>query len=598
MPPPAAARVWLNRTGWVIAGIALVALATVAWFAGRIRRVEQPFMHLSIPLPGNAQPLFLALSPNGRMLVMLQASSGLVVRSLDSNVVRPLAGTELGRTPFWSPDSRTIAFFAGNSLKTISASGGPTEVLCKETGYGNGGTWSARGVILFATEVGSLKRVPAEGGACEDVIKAEPRKMRVALPMFLPDGTHFLYGQGTDEPANSGLFVASLDDLKGRRIFAERSSLDFVPDSPSSSAGHLLFLREGNLMAQSFDAASFQLSGQPFVVAEQVGFTSTRPQMATSASAVGTIVFLANGQPARQLTWYDRSGKESGRLAMTGSLGTDVALAPDGRSVGFVRADGLTSAESRVLDLERNQESRLLPSAAPVVWSPDSRRVAFRGVVDGTPGLYVRAASGGTPELLLRGDDYNRRAPADWSRDGQFLTFTQIDTKTLGDIWLLPLAAPRMPVPLIHTMANESQGMISPNQKWLAYFSNESSSSGVSLRRLNKDMRVSDAALTVSITNALEPRWRADGKELFYLERIPGSRRYKVMAVPFNETAENPLGTPRPLFEFTAQSNTPEGNSFVYSPSADGQRFLVNVYTADRQPSLDVLINWPASLAK
>jgi Tol biopolymer transport system component len=527
----------------------------------------------------------------------MQASSGLVVRSLDSNVVRPLAGTELGRTPFWSPDSRTIAFFADNSLKTISASGGPTEVLCKETGYGNGGTWSARGVILFATEGGSLKRVPAEGGACEDVIKAEPRKMRAALPMFLPDGAHFLYGQGSDEPAKSGLFVASLDDLKGHRIFTERSSLDFVPDSPSSSAGHLLFVREGNLMAQSFDAASLQLSGEPFLIAEQVGFTSTRPQMAASASAVGNIVFLANGRPVRQLTWYDRSGKESGRLALTGSNGGGVSLAPDGRSVGFVRSDGQTPSESRLLDLERNQESPLFSSAAPVVWSPDSRRFAVRHVVDGTPGLYAMTA-GGSPELLLRGDEENRRAPADWSRDGQYLTFTQVDAKTLGDIWLLPLST-RTPVPLIRTMANESQGMISPNQKWLAYFSNASSTfGGVYLRRFTKDMRVSDAALTVSIGNAHEPRWRADGKELFYLERIQGSRRYKVMAVPFNDTAENPLGTPQPLFEFTAQTNTPEGNVFVYSPSADGQRFLVNVYTADRQPSLEVLLNWPASLTR
>ena len=483
-PPVSPARTWLSGAGWVVAAIALVALATVTWRAARTPRVEQPFMHLSIPLPGNAPPSFLALSPNGRMLVMLQAGSGLVVRSLDSNVVRPLAGTQLGRTPFWSPDSRTIAFFADNALKTVSASGGPTQILCNETGYGNGGTWSRHGVILFATDIGSLKRVPAGGGACTDLIKAEPQTMRTSMPMFLPDGVHFLYGKGTNVPESSGVFVATFDDPKGRRLLTDPSSVEFVADSPTSSVGHLLFVREGNLVAQSFDATSLQLSGQPFVVAEQVGFTSTRPQIAASASAVGTIAFLANGYPVRQLIWYDRSGKESGRAAVTGSLGGAVSLAPDGRSVGFIRSDGETPAESRLLDLERNQESRLLAPASTVVWSPDSRRVAFAGVVDGTPGLYVRAASGGLPELLLRGGD-NRLAPSDWSRDGRYLTYTELDPKTRGDLWLLPVSTPRAPVPLLRTIANESQGAISPDGKWLAYFSSESSPSGVFLRRLS-----------------------------------------------------------------------------------------------------------------
>jgi eukaryotic-like serine/threonine-protein kinase len=197
--PVSPTRTWLSRAGWVVAAIALVAFATVTWRAARTPPVEPPFMHLSIPLPGNAPPSFLALSPNGQMLVMLQAGSGLVVRSLDSNVVRPLAGTQLGRMPFWSPDSRTIAFFADNALKTVSASGGPTQILCNETGYGNGGTWSRHGVILFATDIGSLRRVPAEGGACTEVIKAESQTMRTSMPMFLPDGVHFLYGNSEQE---------------------------------------------------------------------------------------------------------------------------------------------------------------------------------------------------------------------------------------------------------------------------------------------------------------------------------------------------------------------------------------------------------------
>jgi Tol biopolymer transport system component len=596
-PPVTLARTWLSRAGWVVAAIALVALATVTWLAARTPRVEQPFMHVSIPLPGDAPPSFLALSPDGRMLVMLQAGSELVVRSLDSNVVRPLAGTRLGRTPFWSPDSSTIAFFADNALKTVSASGGPTQILCNETGYGIGGTWSTLGVILFVTESGVWKRVPAGGGSCTDVTKPESQTVRTGFPMFLPDGVHFLYVKATDVDESSGVFVGTLDDPAGHRLLADGSSVEFVPDTPGSSVGHLLFAREGNLVAQSFDATSLQLSGQPFVVAERVDFTSTRPQIAASASAVGTIAILVNGYPERELRWYDRSGKDTGRVAVTGSLGGGVSLAPDGRSVAFVRGGSETATGSRLLDLERNQDSRLLASNSIVVWSPDSHRIAFGDVVDGMPGLYVRGAAGGLPELLVGGGD-NRLTPSDWPRDGRHIIYTELNPTTRGDLWLLPVSPPRAPVPLARTDANESQGAISPDGKWLAYSSVESSVSGVFLRSLSKDMRVSDAVLTVSATNALEPRWRADGKELFYLERVAGSRRHKLMAVAINERADNPLGPPQSLFEFTVLSNVIEGNFFLYSPSADGQRFLVNAYPPDSQSSLDLLVNWPASLAR
>ena len=597
-PPVSAARTWSSRAGWVVAALALGALAAVTWLALLNPRVAQPFMHVSLPMPGGAPPSFLALSPDGRMLVMREAGGGLVVRSLDSNSLRPLAGTQLGRTPFWSPDSSTIAFFADSALKTVSAAGGPTQTLCTETGYGNGGTWNRQGVILFFAESGSLKRVAAEGGACTDVIKAEPPTVRRAMPMFLPDGVHFLYSKATNVAESSGVFVGTLDDPTGHRLLADSSSVEFVPDSPGSSVGHLLFGREGNLVAQSFDATSLKLSGQPFVLAEQVDFTSTRPQIAASASAVGTIAVLVNGYPERELRWYDRSGKDTGRVAVTGSLGGGVSLAPDGRSVAFVRGGSETETGSRLLDLERNQDSRLLATNSTVVWSPDSRRIAFGGVVDGKPGLYVRGATGGSTELLLVGGGDDRLRPSDWSRDGRYLTYTEADPKTQGDVWLVPMSPPRAPIPLLHTPANESEGAISPDGRWLAYASVESSLSGVFLRSLSKDMRVGDAVLTVSATNAMEPRWRADGKELFYLERVTGSRRHKLIAVAINERADNPLGPPQSLFEFTVLGNVIEGNAFLYSPSADGQRFLVNAYPSDSQSSLDLLINWPASLVR
>jgi dipeptidyl aminopeptidase/acylaminoacyl peptidase len=412
--------------------------------------------------------------------------------------------------------------------------------------------------------------------------------------MFLPDGVHFLYVKVTDVRESSGVFVGTLDDPAGHRLLADGSSVEFVPNSPGSSAGHLLFLREGNLVAQSFDAGSLQLAGEPFIVAEQVDFTSTPGQIAASASAIGSVALLVNGYPERELRWYDRSGKEGGRVAATGSSGTGVSLAPNGRSVGFLRN---ASTGSRLLDLDRNQESRLLADGFPVVWSPDSRRIAFRGGNDGTSGLYIRDAGGGLPELLVRGGD-NPLNPSGWSSDGRYITYTEVDPKTFGNVWLVPLSTPRTPAPLLQTAANESQASISPDGGWLAYYSTESSPAGVFARRLSNDLRLSNAALTVSDAYAMQPRWRADGKELFYLERIAGSRRLKLTAVAFNATSDNPLGVPQSLFEFTVLPQIVESNLFLYSPSADGQRFLVNAYPPDSESSLELLINWPASLAR
>jgi Tol biopolymer transport system component len=203
-------------------------------------------VHLSVPLPGNAAPAFFELSPDGRSLVML-SRRGLEVRSLDSGETRLLTGTQLGRTPFWSPDSRTIAFFADRKLKTVVASGGPPQTLCELMGQEGGGTWNRGSAIVFAT-AGILNRVAAAGGACTELTRPEPG-VRRAFPVFLPDGDHFLYVLVTTDEARRGVYVASLADPNGRRILADPSSAVFVPNGPESNRGRLLFVRERTLMA-------------------------------------------------------------------------------------------------------------------------------------------------------------------------------------------------------------------------------------------------------------------------------------------------------------------------------------------------------------
>ena len=585
-----------SRLAWTVAALALIGLGTMSWLHFREAPREQPRVHLSVPLPENNAPGFFALSPDGRLLVM-SYQGGLGLRALDSSEIRPLAGTQGARTPFWSPDSRTIAFFADRKLKTVAASGGPPQTLCDETGLGGGGTWNRDGAIVFATEAGGLNRVAAAGGACTEFTKPEPGMTR-RIPVFLPDSEHFLYVLGTTDEARRGLYVASRGDPNGRRLLADLSSAVFAPEESGSSRGHLLFVREQTLMAQPFDAVSLQLSAEPFAVAEQVSFTLTPSQIAASASSNGTLAYLANGRPDQQLVWYDRSGKEIGRVAKSAGRVSGVALAPDGKRVAFLGVDAQNAGESRLHDLERNLDTRLIgPPLAPgaAVWSPDGQRVAFRATGAGVDAIYLKSVSGGKEEILLRGT--SPMFPSDWSRDGRWLVYTENDPKTGADLWLLPdpsnaSAVARKPVPLLRTPFNESQGQISPDGKWLAYFSNESGDLGqVYLRPFAGASPTPDTKWQVSTVRGREPRWRADGSELFYLENITGSWRFKIVSVPIG-AAPNPVGTPKPLFEFQTITTVQQQNSFAYSPSADGQRFLISVYATESQPSLEVILNW------
>jgi Tol biopolymer transport system component len=581
----------LLRSAMAIAVIAILGLAALAFIHFREMPPAAPPMHFLIALPEGVAPGHFALSPDGHMLAMNHRGQ-IWIRSIDSPELRSLSGTDGARAPFWSADSRTIGFFADGKLKIVPAAGGPTQTLCTDTGLGSGGTWNGKGVILFATEAGVLYRVSAAGGTCTPLTSG-PANIDSRIPVFLPDGKHFLYAKGlqTGDESVRGLYLASLDEPIGRRLLADSSSAIFVPSKPGGTQGQLLFLRETNLMAQPFDAGSFQLIGDAVALAQQASTSNTPPQIAASASETGTVVYLANLRPDTQLSWFDRSGKVLAKVGPSARRFGGVTLSPDGKQIAFVRGTPSGEFSLWLRDLERNTETRLTsPPLAPfsAVWSGDGRRIAFAS----SGALYLKDATGGGQEQVL--DHGARTQPSDISRDGRWMVFTETDPKTAGDIWLLtdPLVptANHRRVAYLRTPSNESQGQISPDGKWLAYTSDESGADQIYIR----PFPAGDIKWLVSAgIRGTEPRWRADGKELFYLERpIGGSLSNKVMAVTIGPGTSPVIGVPKQLFEFSATTTVTQGNLFVYSPSPDGQRFVIKAYATEAQPTLDVLLNW------
>ncbi len=588
------------RLLWIIAtGVLALALAFVSFIHFSETPVAVGRMQFSIALPENTAPGFFALSPNGRVLLMTTSRNGIGIRSIDSSEIRLLTGTLSARTPFWSPDNHTIGFFTDGKLKTVPVSGGPPQTLCNDTGLGGGGTWNHNGVI-FATEAGALYRVSRQGGTCTQLTKQEPGVLR-RFPVFLPDTDHFLYVLLSSDEARTGLYIASLRDPRGRRLLPDPSSAVFVPNSLGSRQGHLLFSREQRLMAQTFDAKSLQLFADPFVLAEHVSRMATPPQVAASASENGTVIYLANARPDELLVWYDRSGTELDRTASTGNEGGAVSLAPDGKRVVFLR----TNAQSRQVlwmqDLERNTETPVnspsigVPGGA--VWSPDGKQLAYAFVSEGSNAIFLKSTAGGQEKMLLHAN--NAMRPSDWSHDGSWLVYTDNDPRTGADIWMLPepSKASGKPIPLIRTSFAESEGQISPDGKWLAYTSNKSGVDQVYLRPFHGGSPLSDVEWQVSTNQGREPRWRGDGKELFFIEPAFAATTWKLIAVSI-EGENNPVGIPKTLFEFPSLTFTMQMNAFVYSPSADGQRFLINVQATKAQPTLNVLLNWTAELKK
>jgi Tol biopolymer transport system component len=583
------ARTWLP---WAVAGMFALALG-ITFFALRREPPQKSVLRYTIAAPENTTNLHsFAISPDGKVVAMAAEVKGkrqLWLRALDSLQVRPVPGTDEAAFPFWSPDSRYIGFFAQGKLKKIAASGGPVQSLC-EVSSGYGGSWNRHNVIVFSPAAGTgvaIRRISATGGVPSDVTKSRGAS---TYPVFLPDGHHFLYVFRGESADQNGIYLSSLDGTENRRVMLDVSSVVIA-------AGRMLFVRENTLMAQPFDSMSGQAVGEVLPVAEGISTTPVLGYSPVTVSETGVLVYESGGEVGRnQLVWYDRGGKLLGAVGSPSRV-LDPAISPDEKSILFRRTSD-TTVDLWLWDLSRRTEQRLTTDApintAPF-WSPKGDRMVFASARSGTIDLYQKPTSGtGKDELLVTSD--NLKQPTQWTRDGRFIVYSENDPKTKRDIWVLPMdgATKGKPVPFLRSDFNEYQGQLSPDSHWMAYTSEATGQPEVYVRPFPEG----EGQTKISIAGGEQPRWRGDGKELFFL-----GADGKMMAVSVKATAgprpSFEAGVPEVLFEVRLV-RAPRNPLFEYDVTADGKRFLLDTVASGLMsaPPLTVEVNWDAGLKK
>lgn len=582
-------------------GVALAACAILAFVQFRETAPQERTVRFQIQPIEKSSIDYFKLSPDGRLLAFT-TDRRLWIQSLDSLEARPLAGTEGAEEMFWSPDSQLIAFFAQGKLKKIAASGGPAQILCSVS-QAHGGTWNRDGIIVLPLSLTSgLFQVSAGGGAPVPLTKLGPSSPTFSqiLPEFLPDGRHFLYWR-IGNPEERGIYAGSLDGSPSIRLLPEMSNASYVPATGAPGQdGYLIFRRGEALMAQRFNPTRLSLSGDASPIAEKVGGGVL--WVAFSVSENGTLIYTpTGGASAVQLAWWDRSGKQVGPFGPPGPPGTydNFRLAPDEKRIAFStsRTDNM---DVWVLDSVRGVPSRLTFDSAiddPPMWSPDGLRVVWASNRTGAFDLYVKSANGAGPEQLLAKMGTPAGWPEDWSQDGRFLLYQIPGAKTGQDLWIAPqpsegTGGDRKPYPYLQTEFDEKHGRFSPDAHWVAYTSNESGRDEVYVQSLP----LSGAKFQISAGGGMEPQWRKDGTELFY---IAEDRTLMAVPVKLAGSTSEPLqvGQPKGLLPVPVLDTFIVGRS--YEVSNDGQRFLMRALaTSGAAPPLTVVLNWQTQLKK
>jgi eukaryotic-like serine/threonine-protein kinase len=577
---------------WLVAALALVAVAAVTWFVAR-RPQPTPRMQFALAVPDEMNISHMALSRDGTILVFVSPEENsampmLYVQHIGSPSVTLLPGTQGASYPFLSPDGAYVGFFAHGKLQKMAIAGGAPQVLATALA-GRGGSWGSKGVIIYAADAQSpLQRINADGTGMAPVTLGIRTKEDQShrWPVFLSDSDHFLFWAGnfsnSKDDRLSGIYASSLEAKERKLVLLCHSSFGF-------DAHNLYYADEQRqLVRMAFDASAAAVSGSTVVVANLVGFQPSTYWSAFAVAQNGTLIYNTEvGAAQSVLTWMDRSGKELGRIGDPAVL-ANPTLSPDGSRVAVDISDEKANNVDVWIESTTgagNSRFTFNPSEEVVaVWSRDGKTLAYRDAAGEGPTLLLKPATGLEHErkrFILPPSSMDDIIPNSWSLDDQQILFTHQITS--GEYLELLPAASGEPTRFLTSKGSETNGQISPDGKWVAYASDESGAWEIYVTSFPG----AAGKWQVSRGGGSEPRWRGDGKEIFYV--APNGI---LMAVPVNGEGTFATGTPAPLFQVHGRAPISSTDVFTYDVAKDGKRFLVNRYVkSGHVPPLTILLN-------
>jgi Tol biopolymer transport system component len=580
------------RRAWITAGalgLALVASLLAVAIAWRTPKPAARAMFFSVPFQAEVRDL--TVGPDGHTVAVVGYSesarkNAIWLYDVGSQASNRLANTEGANFPFWSADGRSLGFFADGKLKTLDVAGGQVQTLC-DAPAGRGGTWNKDGVIIFTPSgqlFQGLYRVAASGGAPTQVSTPDKHSGESShrWPTFLPDGKHYLYlaDSLSGNTGADGIYMGALDSNEKRFVVN-------TPGNAAYAAGYLVFMRDKTLLAQPFDVNTGALTRDPVAVFTQVQYLPKIERVVFAVSGTGPLFAQQSGEASlSRLAWFDRTGKEVGAVGNP-AVYANVSLAPDGQSVAVDRTDeGSQNTDVWTYAVRQDRAKRLTfdPALdAMPVWSPDGSRVIFASSRKNMFDVYLKNVDGTHEEQVVAHGDADE-FPTDWSRDGKYVLYEKGQ-----ELWSLTFPELKSSL-FLKGPSTVKNGQFSPDGKWVAYASNESGKWDIYVTSFPEGR----GKWQVSNGGGEQPRWKGDGKELFYLS--PDGR---IMAVPISAGVSVDAGSPTALFQANPREAVATSERILYDVDRNGQRFLINTQVKKTESqSLSVVLNWDAPFRK